>query len=233
MAKAQLDGADDRRQLLTKEVLYTVLEGALRLLHPFMPFVTEEAWQYLTGRVNGNDDSTIMYGTYPQPETSLLDETAERTIAVVRDIIVGIRNVRTEYKVEPVKFIGATIVSPDAASLAEQQSLIVRLARVADDDVEFVPSLDPRPKLAATVVIGTVEIFIPLAGMIDLAAERQRLGRELELARADVERRQGRLADESFTQKAPAAIVQRERDNLAAAEAQLARLEHRLRDYSE
>jgi valyl-tRNA synthetase len=135
--------------------------------------------------------------------------------------------------VEPVKFIGATIVSPDAASLAEQQSLIVRLARVADDDVEFVPSLDPRPKLAATVVIGTVEIFIPLAGMIDLAAERQRLGRELELARADVERRQGRLADESFTQKAPAAIVQRERDNLAAAEAQLARLEHRLRDYSE
>lgn len=233
MAKAQLDGADDRRQLLTKEVLYTVLEGALRLLHPFMPFVTEEAWQYLTGRANSNDNSTIMYATYPQPDAALLDETAERTVAVIRDIIVGIRNVRTEYKVEPVKFIGATIVSPDAPALAEQQSLIVRLARIAAEDVTFVTTLNPRPKLAATVVIGTVEIFIPLAGMIDLAAERQRLSRELDAARADVQRRQARLADESFTQKAPAAIVQRERDNLAAAEAQLARLEHRLVDYSE
>lgn len=234
MAKAQLDNTDERRQLLTKEVLYTVLEGALRLLHPFMPFVTEEAWQYLTGRVqHGTNAESIMYAEYPQSGTALIDTTAERTVALLRDIVVGIRNVRSEYKVEPAKFIGVTIVSPHVDTLNEQQALLVRLARIAQAESTFVAELAVRPKLAATVVIGDVEIFIPLAGMIDLDAERQRLGREFEAAQTDVARRRARLADESFTSKAPANIVQRERDNLAAAEAQLDRLTQRMADYQE
>lgn len=233
IAKAQLEG-DERRQLLTREVLYTVLEGALRLLHPFMPFVTEEAWQYLTGRmVHDTAADSIMQAGYPQPDAALYDERAERSMQLVRDIIVGIRNIRAEYKVEPAKFVAATIVSPHSDLLAEQRALLCRLARLNNEELQLVPTLAVRSKAAATVVIGDIEIFVPLAGLIDLVAERQRLGKELATTEADAERRRTRLSDETFTGKAPAAIVQRERDNLAAVEAQLVRLRQRLADYSE
>lgn len=233
IAKAQLEG-DDRRQLLTREVLYTVLEGSLRLLHPFMPFVTEEAWQYLTGRmVHDTAADSIMQAGYPQPDASLYDETAERSLQLVRDIIVGIRNIRAEYKVEPAKFVAATIVSPHVDLLAEQRALLCRLARLSNDDLHLVTALAVRSKAAATVVIGDVEIFVPLAGLIDLAAERQRLTKELANAEADAERRRTRLADDTFTGKAPVAIVQRERDTLSAVEAQIARLRQRVADYTE
>jgi len=148
----------------------------------------------------------------------------------VRDIIVGIRNIRAEYKVEPAKFVAATIVSPHSDLLAEQRALLCRLARLNNDELQLVPALAVRSKAAATVVIGDIEIFVPLAGLIDLDAERQRLSKELASTEADADRRRTRLSDETFTGKAPAAIVQRERDNLAAVEAQLTRLRHRLAD---
>jgi len=100
-------------------------------------------------------------------------------LQLVRDIIVGIRNIRAEYKVEPAKFVAATIVSPHVDLLAEQRALLCRLARLSNDDLHLVTALAVRSKAAATVVIGDVEIFVPLAGLIDLAAERQRLTKEL------------------------------------------------------
>jgi len=232
IAKAQLEG-DDRRQLLTREVLYTVLEGSLRMLHPFMPFVTEEAWQYLTGRiVLDTAADSIMLAGYPQPDVALLDEEAERQLQMAKDIVVGIRNIRAEYKVEPGKFIGITIVSPHHDALSEQRDVLARLARLNLDELSFVPTLAKRSKAAATVIIGDIEVFVPLAGLIDLDAERQRLTKELTAAQTDAERRRTRLADETFVGKAPATIVQRERDALAAVDAQIARLQQRLADYS-
>ena len=232
MAKAQLEG-DERRQLFTREVLYTVLEGSLRLLHPFMPFVTEEAWQYLTGRAAQDMQAeSIMFAQYPQPDAALLDPEAEQAIDQLRDIIVGIRNIRAEYKVEPAKLVSATVVSAQYELLDGQRALLARLARINTDELTFVPALPNRPKAAATVVIGAVEIVVPLAGMIDLDAERQRLTKELDNAQQDAERRRSRLADSSFVDKAPAHIVQRERENLAAVDAQIERLHQRLSDYS-
>jgi valyl-tRNA synthetase len=232
IAKAQLDG-DERRQLLTREVLYTVLEGSLRLLHPFMPFVTEEAWQYLTGRiVLDTAADSIMLAGYPQPDATLLDEVAERSLQMAKDIVVGIRNIRSEYKVEPGKYIGVTIVSPHHDALSEQRELLARLARLNLDELSVVATLANRSKAAATVVIGDIEVFVPLAGLIDLDAERQRLTKELTAAQIDAERRRTRLADETFVGKAPVAIVQRERDALAAVDAQIVRLQQRLVDYN-
>ena len=151
IAKTQLDG-DAQRQQLTRELLYTVLEGSLRLLHPFMPFVTEEAWQYLTGRrrtktkdkarrQSGNSSSSsvlasIMMAAYPTADERALDDAAERDFALVRELIGSIRNVRNEYKVEPARWVAATIAGgPRAALLNEQRALLVRLARVADDQL--------------------------------------------------------------------------------------------------
>ncbi len=214
----------------TRAVLYTVLEGALRLLHPFMPFVTEESWQYLVR--DYRTDATpvsIMIAPYPQPDPTRIDESVERDWALVQALITGIRNIRTEYKVEPARLIAATIVAGAQTALLEsQRAIIARLARIAADQLTIAESLDQRPSHAATLVIGSVEAHLPLAGMIDLEAERARLLKELEAAQAEAARREARLSTPGFVDKAPAAVVQRERDGLAAVRETIARLQDRL-----
>jgi valyl-tRNA synthetase len=245
VAKVQLE-SDEQRQRQTRAVLYTVLEGSLRLLHPFMPFVTEEAWQYLTAglRAEGRGLSeaatvtqssvlspqhSIMVAPYPTADAGALDETADRDWVKVQDLITGIRNVRNEYKVEPARFVAATIAAGAQAGLLEaQRSLIARLARVADEQLAIVERLDSKPAQAAALVVGGVEVFLPLAGLIDMAAERARLSKELETAQAEVVRREAKLGNAGFVDKAPPMVVQRERDGLAAAQAAAERLRERL-----
>jgi valyl-tRNA synthetase len=233
IAKVQLEG-DERRVLLTREVLYTVLEGSLRLLHPFIPFVTEEAWQYLTA--GGETVShypgaahSLMLAAYPTAEPALRDERAEADWALTQELIVAIRNLRSEYKVEAAKWVAATVAAGERASmLREQAALIGRLGRVAADQLQIVEALAEKPAQAAAIVIGAVEAYLPLAGLIDLGAERARVQKELEAAEADVGRRRAKLANEGFVGKAPANVVARERESLAGAEAALAKLQARL-----
>jgi valyl-tRNA synthetase len=233
IAKVQLEG-DERRQHLTREVLYTVLEGSLRLLHPFMPFVTEEAWQYLTGKpletsTTNTKVASIMAAAYPTQDAAILDEAAERAIALLQELIVAVRNLRNEYKVEPGRAIAATIAAGSQTTLLnEQRSLLARMARISDPQLTIVETLAEKPRNAAAFVIGEVEIYLPLAGLIDLAAERARLTKELEAAEADIARREVRLGNPGFADKAPAAVVQRERDALAAVQATIAKLRERI-----
>jgi valyl-tRNA synthetase len=240
IAKVQLDNGDATRQHLTREVLYTVLDGSLRLLHPFMPFVTEEVWQYLTGAAERGTPAdttpyaelgrlTISYAPYPAADEAIRNEQAEADWQLVQELIVAIRNVRSEYKVEPAKLVAATVVGGARAELlAAQRDLIARLARVDAAALQIVAQLDERPTQAAAIVLGDVECFLPLAGLIDLAAEKVRLQREEEQAAADVARREARLGNEAFVGKAPAAVVQKEREALEAARAGLQRLRERL-----
>ncbi|MBK9715644.1 MAG: valine--tRNA ligase [Kouleothrix sp.] len=246
IAKVQLEG-DPRGQDVTRAVLYTVLEGSLRLLHPFMPFVTEEAWQYLTNaeRRTLNDEQasdasetqrsalsaqrSIMVSPYPVADEAALDEAAERDLGLLRELITGVRNVRNEYKVEPARWVSATAAAGARAAMLEaQRALIVRLARVADEQLSIVERLDAKPANAATLVVEDVEVFLPLAGLIDLAAERSRLAKELEATEADIARREARLGNAGFVDKAPANVVQRERDGLASARATAERLRERI-----
>jgi valyl-tRNA synthetase len=148
----------------------------------------------------------------------------------VQDIIRGIRNVRNEYKVEPSRWIAATVAAGSrAALLEEQRALLVRLARVADDQLSIVDRLEAKPAHAAALVVGDVEVFLPLAGLIDLEAERARLSKELELADVDIARREARLGNAGFVEKAPVQVVQRERDGLAAVRVTAEKLRERLR----
>lgn len=228
VAKVQLE--QEALQPATRAALYTALEGALRLLHPFMPFVTEEAWQYLVrDRHASGMPASLMIAPYPRAESALIDETAERDWALVQAVITGIRNIRTEYRVAPARMVAATIVAgTQTAMIAGQRQAIVRLARVADEHLAIVEQLDERPAAAATLVIGALEVYLPLADLIDLEAERARLLKELEAAQADAARREARLASPGFVDKAPAAVVQRERDGLAAVRETIARLQDRL-----
>ncbi|NJN16035.1 MAG: valine--tRNA ligase [Oscillochloris sp.] len=238
IAKVQLDG-DAERQRVTRITLFTVLEGTLRLLHPFMPFVTEEVWQYLVavpqktlaarGMIEQHFATSLMLAEYPQGDERLLSEESERNWALVQELIVAIRNVRSEYKVEPSRAVAATVAAGEQAEMIQAQAaLISRLARVDGENLSIVATLEAKPQQAASIVIGTLAAYLPLAGMIDLAAERTRVEKELVNAEADVARRQSKLSNESFVSKAPEAVVQREREGLTAAEAAVAALRARL-----
>lgn len=170
-----------------------------------------------------------MIASYPVADQGALDDAAEEEFALLQALIVGVRNVRNEYKVEPARFVAATVAAGDRAALFEaQRALIVRLARVADDHLAIVERLAEPPRAAATLVVGAVEVMLPLAGLIDLDAERARLRKELDVAEAEVERRAARLGNAGFVEKAPPAVVQRERDGLTAARASAERLRERL-----
>jgi valyl-tRNA synthetase len=230
MAKVQLEG-DDASKQRTAALLHTVLEGGLRLLHPYMPYVTEAAWLALTDALDeaGNPTRTISLADYPKVDAFWLNAQAEKDFALVQTSITGIRNLRNEYRVEAARWIEITIVAGDAAAMLTQQApLLSRLTRADLERLEVVAHLPEKPTDAAALVIGAIEIFSPLAGLVDLAAERERLAKELEKAATEVEHRTQKLANESFVQKAPEAVVQRERDNLAQAQAAVERLRERL-----
>ena len=170
-----------------------------------------------------------MLAPYPPADERALDDAAERDFALVQEIITGIRNIRNEYKVEPARLIAATVAAGERAALIEgQRPLIARLARVAADQLAVVGRLGARPEGAAALVVQDVEVFLPLAGLIDLEAERARLRKELEAAEADIARREGRLANQGFVAKAPEQVVQRERDGLVTVRATADRLRERL-----
>jgi valyl-tRNA synthetase len=235
IAKVQLEG-DAEQQRTTRATLFTVLEGCLRLLHPFMPFVTEEVWQYLTAVGKGDADAaaSIMVASYPQGDVRLVDADAERDWALVQALIVAVRNIRSEYKVEPAHWVAATIAAGEQAELLQAQApLISRLGRVQADQLTIVTALAEKPRQAAAIVIGTVAAYLPLAGMIDLDAERARLEKEIAQLTADVARREAKLANESFVSKAPAAVVEREREGVRAAQAALAKLHEQIADLGE
>ena len=228
-AKVQLDTQDEAGQYLTREVLYTVLEGSLRLLHPFMPYVTEEIWQYLTAGAarSAVDEHTVMLAAYPASDAGAIDDAAERDWGLIQSLIVGVRNIRNEYKVEPARYVAASIAAgPRAALVESQRAQLVRLARVAQD-VAIGEQMD-APAQSATLIVEDVTVALPLAGLVDLAAERARLGKELAGAEADVARREGRLANAGFVDKAPPAVIAREREGLETARSTVAKLQERV-----
>ncbi|MFW6136325.1 MAG: class I tRNA ligase family protein, partial [Chloroflexota bacterium] len=206
-------------------VLLHVLETSLRLLHPFMPFVTEAIWQALPGETK--EGEALIVAPWPEADGALLDDEAEESMALLMDLIRGIRNRRAEYRVTPGKRIPAMIASPDAADvLAEQQAVLCALAKLDPERLTIEESMEP-PSQAATIVVGKTTCYLPLAEMVDLEEERERLSEELR----DVE---GRIAHSKellagpFAERAPAHVVQRERDKLEDLKTERVELERRV-----
>jgi valyl-tRNA synthetase len=222
IAKLRLYGADMRAQATARRVLVHVLDRTLRLLHPFMPFVTEAAWQHLP-----HGDDSIMVAAWPAPGN--IDEEAEVAMQLVMDVVRAIRNARAEYNVEPGRSIPASIAAGDKYDLFQsQQDVLTELAHLDAEKLRLAHTLFDKPEQALTLVVGGVEIYLPLAGMVDLAAERERLQKELAHVEQGVARSEKLLDNEGFTGKAPAEVVQKERDRLAGLQAQAAKLRERL-----
>ena len=230
ISKIRLYGEDEAAKETTRQVLVHVLDRTLRLLHPFMPFVTEEIWQHLKAACQSSEgqwpEALIVA---PWPKAGPTDDTAESQMALIIEMVRAIRNARAEYRVEPARRIEAIIAAgQEYELLADQRDILITLARLDADKLHIARTLEAKPTQALALVVGGVEIYLPLAGMVDLEKERQRLSAELERITQAIARSEGILANEEFLAKAPPQVVQRERDKLADYRQKQAKLQERL-----
>jgi valyl-tRNA synthetase len=222
IAKIRLYGADAHAQATVRRVLVYVLDRTLRLLHPFMPFVTEATWQHLP-----HADDSLMISSWPTPGEFC--EESEADMQLVMDAIRAIRNARAEYNVEPARRIVAYIATGEMYDLfLSQRDILVELARLDSDTLRLAQTLLDKPEQALTLVVGGVEIYLPLTGMVDLDAERERLQKELTRIDDGIARSQKLLSNQGFTDQAPAEVVQKERDKLSNLQEQAEKLRERL-----
>ncbi len=214
----------------TQAVLIRVLDESLRLLHPFIPFVTEETWGYLKQAVSAADWPAGLI-VAPWPTTAQRDETAESEMGLIMEMVRAIRNARAEYDVKPGQLLAASIGAGDRAEgLRRHAEILCTLARLDPARLTIGEQVD-TPDKALTLVTGSVTAYLPLADLIDFEAERMRLGKELADTESQIARGRN-LLDGPFAQRAPANVVQRERDKVAELEARGARLRERLAELS-
>ncbi|MEP6741711.1 MAG: valine--tRNA ligase [bacterium] len=203
--------------------LLTVLEQALRLLHPFMPYITEELWQKLPG-VSGEllhpaysgAAQSIMLAAYPEGQSELIDENAEWEMQAVIDLISRVRNIRSEMNIKPSERVMLLIGSPDKKTRAVYQTnsaQISRLARAAE--VSISEKLEAPRASARAVLVGGAEVAVPLEGLIDFAQERERLGKEKEKLSAESAKLEAQLDNPQFAERAPAEKVEEVRARIA------------------
>jgi valyl-tRNA synthetase len=210
IAKRNLYQAEDPvARAVTQRTLVEALEVTLRLLHPFMPFISEEIWQRLP-----HAGESIMIAPFPRPARRWHDPDAERAMKPVIDVVGAIRAIRSESRIPPAAALSVT-VKPGSATTAEvvrsAASLIGLLSRSV---ITIAPEAVPPPQ-SAHAVAGDAEVFVHLAGVVDLAAERNRLLKEIEKAEKEVAFLQGKLGRADFVERAPAEVVERERTRLA------------------
>jgi valyl-tRNA synthetase len=194
----------------SRPVLIFVFETALRLLHPFMPFITEELWQ----RIPHRGDS-IVVAPYPTAELDLVDPNIESQTALIQEIIVKVRNIRSEVHVEAKLFVPLRVAAEDPAiedMLTRHQAYMKRLARI--ESVEVVRELTGE-KVAAQAVARGVALEVPLEGVIDVEAERARLTREIEKTRKEIGGLERKLGNPKFVERAPSEVVEENRSRLA------------------
>jgi valyl-tRNA synthetase len=230
--KIRLYGDDEEARAVAQSVLVTTLEMALRLLHPYMPFVTEEIWQHLKAAWPGSEGwpESLMITPWPEVDESRFDDEAEGDMALLMDLIRQIRNARAEFEVTPGKRVPAIVAGSDKLEMLEaQRGLLTFLGKVDDAQLTLSRALDEKPRRAvALVTTGGVEAYLPLAGLVDLEQEMARLQKALAEAEGEIRRAEGMLANENFISKAPGHVVQQQRDRLAEQQERRTRLQARL-----
>ncbi|MDP9236557.1 MAG: valine--tRNA ligase [Chloroflexota bacterium] len=202
-------------------VLAYVLDRCLRLLHPVMPFVTEEIWQALAQKIDGVEEGALIVAAYPRGESGYSDPAAEREMEMLIDVVRAIRNIRAEKKVEPARLIEAYVVADGARGIFEAGSAFIEtLARAKPLHVVGDIADAPRDQVATAVLEGVTAV-VPLKGLFDVAAERARLEKQIADAEAEAGRIEAKLGNEQFRAKAPAKIIATEEERLAAVRARL------------
>jgi len=203
----------------SKPVLLYVFESALRLLHPFMPFITEELWQNTPHK-----GESIVVASYPSVDSGRVDLEAEAQVSMIQDVIAKIRNIRAEKNVDAKQPVTVRIATTDAAIssvLSGARDYIFKLAQVSE--MEIVPALS-GDKSAAQAVAAGCALEVPLAGLIDVESERARVSKELEKVRREIDGLERKLSNASFVERAPKEVVEENRRRLADYQGQESKL---------
>ena len=211
----------------TQVILYKVLEKSLRMLHPFMPFVTEEIWQRLP-----HEGDSIMVATWPHLQKDLIDKKAESNMELIIGVITSIRNIRSTWRIEPKRFIAAYLKSAKKESretLAENEDYIKRLARI--EELKIVTK-EKRPEASVIGVFDDVEIYVPLQGVIDYEKERSKLAKRLEELENRSRDLSGRLKNKKFLQNAPKEVIQKFKSTQEELKDQIGKLKSNLKSLS-
>jgi valyl-tRNA synthetase len=215
--------AHAREKLLAQNVLHYVLMNILRLLHPFMPFITEEIYHNMPGHTD-----TIMLDSWPSPNQR--DNTAVESMQEVMAVIRAIRNIRAEFNISPGASVACIMVIKDSASgemFKQNASYIKDMAKV--DNLTVTESLADKPRHAVSALTPFAELYVPLEGIIDLEREVGRLEKELKAVQADLARGEAKLRNESFLAKAPADVIEKEKMKVNQANIKKEGIEQRLK----
>jgi len=221
LAKPVLTGGDAEAAAATRAVLGHVLDRLLRLIHPVMPFVTDELWTHLTG------GDSVMTAAWPAGEAAAgpaaaQDAAAEAEIGALMRLVTQVRRFRSDQGLRPSQPVPAVLAGIEATALAGHEASVRALLRLTEPGGEFTPT--------ASVEAEGVTVRLDTAAAIDLGAERRRLEKDLAALRADLAQTERKLANPAFVERAPEAVVAKSRDRLATASAEIARLEERLDD---
>ena len=225
-AKAMLQSENEEAQATTRNTLLTVLETCLRTLHPIMPFITEEIWQRVKTPLEIDGDS-IMLQAFPQAEPA--DAVAEQDVEWVKNVIQGVRRIRSELNLPPAKALDVLFQAGHAADRSRQQrfaGILRQLARIQSSNW-----VDESADTAqcAVALVGDLKILIPLKGLVDVEEELSRLTRQLERENADLRKSEGKLGNSRFVENAPEAVVEQERERLVAHKANAENLHVQIR----
>ena len=221
IAKPRLQGDD---KATVQYVLWHVLETSMRLLHPIMPYITEQIWQSIP-----HEGESIMIAKFPEADKSLLDEDAERRMEAVMEITRTIRTLRAEVGVAPGKPIACTVVPSSAefkAAIEAGADTVSSLARISKLDLA---SQAPTGERYASAHLPMADVYVPLAGLVDVDKEIARLTNELAEVERELARSQGKLSNEQFVSKAPAHVVEKEQRIVQELSDKKDKLQERLR----
>jgi valyl-tRNA synthetase len=230
IAKVQMQGDEEIRRS-TAGILRAVLDQSMRLLHPYMPFVTEEVWQYLY-RSSETDSSSwpasaLIVAAWPRANEQAIDNDAEQDFGLLQEVIIRIRDARNQMNVEPARRVPVILAAGSYMAMLEAQaSLIEFLART--EKPQLYEQLDQKPEQAMSLLAGPAEIYLPLVGLLDISKELERLDKGIAQAQQEIVRLQGKLANEAFVTRAKPEVVEKEREKLATQEERIGKLlEHR------
>ena len=202
-----------------RSVLLLVLETILKLIHPIIPFVTEEIWSVLPG-----ERKTLMTSAYPEVDETWLNSTAEEEIELLMGVITGIRNIRAEADVHPSMQIEAFILCPSAERIAFLQSFGATIADMTRLSSLVVVSDGEKPADAATYLYKDMEIYVPLKGLVDVEKEMAKLAKERQKVEAKLAQINTKLVSEKFLNNAPADVVMKEKEKKEELDATLAKI---------
>lgn len=227
--KDQISSSNEDKARHVRTRILTILEQSLRLLHPFMPFITEEIWQMLPGvssklhnsAYKSTTEATIMLADYPSGNASLIDEKVERQMQMVIELISRVRNIRAEMQIKPSDKVKIYIVTSAQGRevLKANESQILKLAKA--ERMVFIEKLEEAPKASARAITADMEIAVPLEGLIDFGKEIARLENQLRKHQAEYEKLRKQLENPDFVEKAPIQRVEQVRSQVSELETKI------------